>query len=63
MKTRLVVPATGKFALKALFTVGTPGKMVTQAPVIEVPEVAELVTAAVMLVTPLKLPFPLVLAA
>lgn len=63
VNVRLVVPPNTRSPENTLFIVGTLGRIVTQAPVVEVPLVAELVTAAVMLVVPTILPLPLVFAA
>jgi hypothetical protein len=63
VNVRLVVAFSAISPPKILLTVGTPGRIVTQAPVVEVPLVAELVTLAVIFVVPTILPLPLVFAA
>lgn len=62
VKVKLVDPPNTRSPAKTLFTVGTLGKMVTHAPVVDEPLVAELVTFATMFVVPVILPAPLVLA-
>jgi hypothetical protein len=63
VNVRFVEPPKTKSPANTLFTVGTPGRIVTHAPVVELPLVAELLTAAVIFVVLTIFEFPLVFAA